>query len=200
MSHNSSTKRAVARGGMIFAAVTLLVSGVFSILMGIVAVANRAFFATVGNYTYAVNVRSWGWAHIIGGAIVALVGIGLFSGAMWARGLGIVVAALSAIGNFFFIPYYPVWTLLIIALDVFVIWSLATVGHEARQERRAMEAGAYGSSSGDQRWASTNMAGGYAQSDTSGRRASDLANRGTQTPMHGDAEREQAGMGRQSGA
>src|SRR5258705_6285269 len=70
MSHNSGTKRAVARGGMIFGAVTLLVSGVFSILMGVVAVANRAFFVTVGNYTYAVSLRGWGWGHIIGGALV----------------------------------------------------------------------------------------------------------------------------------
>jgi hypothetical protein len=207
MSHNSGTKRAVARGGMIFAAVTLLVSGVFSILMGVVAVANRAFFATVGNYTYAVSLRGWGWAHIIGGAIVAIVGLGLFSGALWARGLGIVVAALSAIGNFFFIPYYPIWTLLIIALDVFVIWSLATAPRaEARHgDRRAMEAGA--PMADDQRWASTNAAAGYG-SDMSGRRASDMANRGTGdmanrgtgAPMHGDAQREQASMGQRGGA
>ncbi len=200
MSHNSGTKRAVARGGMIFGAVTLLVSGVFSILMGVVAVANRAFFAIVGNYTYAVSLRGWGWAHIIGGAIVAIVGIGLFSGALWARGLGIVVAALSAIGNFFFIPYYPIWTLLIIALDVFVIWSLATAPRaEARHagDRRAMEAGA--PMADDQRWASTNTAAGYG-SDMSGRRASDMANRGTGAPMHSDAQREQAGTGQRGGA
>ncbi len=199
MSHNSGTKRAVARGGMIFGAVTLLVSGVFSILMGVVAVANRAFFATVGNYTYAYNLRGWGWAQIIGGAIVAIVGLGLFSGATWARGLGIVIAAASAIGNFFFIPYYPIWTLLIIALDVFVIWSLATARPEGRYagERRAMEAGT--PMAGDQRWASTNTAAGYG-SDVSGRRASDMANRGTGAPMHGDAQREQSGTTQRGGA
>jgi hypothetical protein len=204
MSHNSGTRRAVARGGMIFAAVTLLVSGVFQILMGIVALANRAFFGTVGNYTYAADVHRWGWGHVIGGAIVALVGIGLFSGAMWARAVGITVAALSAIGNFFFIPYYPIWTLLIIALDVFVIWSLATAPREGRHaaERRAMEAGApsYGATGGEQHWASTNRAGGYAASDMSGRRASDMANRGTESPVRGDAEREQSATGRPGGA
>jgi hypothetical protein len=204
MSHNSGTKRALARGGMIFAAVTLLVSGVFQILTGIVALANRTFFANVGNYTFAVNLRGWGWAHVIGGAIVAITGLGLFSGASLARGLGIVFAALSAIGNFFFIPYYPIWTLLIIALDVFVIWALATAPQAARHadERRAMEAGApsYGSTGSDQRWTSTNTAGGYAPSDMSGRRASNMANRGTEAPMHGDAEREQSVVGRRGGA
>jgi hypothetical protein len=202
MSHNSGTRRAVARGGMIFAAVTLLVSGVFQILMGIVALANRAFFATVGNYTYAVNVHRWGWAHVIGGAIVAIVGLGLFSGATWARALGIAVAALSAIGNFFFIPYYPIWTLLIIALDVFVIWSLATAPRMSRHaaEGRAMEAASpsYGSTGEDQRWVATNTAGGYAPSDMSGRRASDMANRGTESPVRGDADREQSATGRQT--
>jgi len=206
MSHNSGTRRALARGGMYFAAVTLLVSGVFQILMGIVALRNRAFFATVGNYTYAANVHRWGWAHVIGGIVVAVVGLGLFTGALWARGLGTVVAALSMVGNFFFIPYYPIWTLLIIALDIFVIWSLAHAGADARQaaERRAMEAGApsYG---GDQRWASTNTAAGYAPSDMSGRRASDMPDRGTERAVHGDAEREQAGseqagMSRRGGA
>ncbi len=203
MSHNSGTRRAVARGGMYFAAVTLLVSGVFQILMGIVALRNRAFFATVGNYTYAANVHRWGWAHVIGGIVVAVVGLGLFTGALWARGLGTVVAALSMIGNFFFIPYYPIWTLLIIALDLFVLWSLATATMEARHaaEPRSMEAGAasYGSTGGEQRWPSTNTAAGYG-SDVSGRRASDMANRGTATQMHGDAEREQTGMSQRGGA
>jgi len=183
---------------MIFAAVTLLVSGVFQILMGIVALRNRAFFATVGNYTYAVNVHRWGWADIIGGAIVALVGLGLFTGATWARGLGIVIAAASAIGNFFFIPYYPIWTLLVIALDIFVIWSLAHASTEGRHasERQAMEASApsYGATGGDQRWAATNMAGGYAPSDMSGRREADLASRGTGTAAHAEAQPGRAAM------
>jgi hypothetical protein len=204
MSHNSGTRRAVARGGMYFAAVTLLVSGVFQILMGIVGVRNRGFFASVGNYTYAFSVHRWAWVDIVGGAIVALVGLGLFSGALWARSLGTAIAALSMIGNFFLIPYYPIWTLLIIALDLFVIWSLATATIEGRHaaEIRSMEASApsYGSTGGDQRWASTNAAGGYAPSDTSGRRASDMANRGAERPVHGDAEREQAGMSQRGGA
>jgi hypothetical protein len=202
MSHNSGTARAMARGGMIFAAVALLVSGVFQILMGVVALANQKFYLTTTNYTFAINVHRWGWLHVIGGAIIALTGLALFSGAPWARALGITIAALAVIGNFFFIPYYPIWTLLVIALDVFVIWALATARTEGRHaaERRARDTGA----AGEQRWASTNVAGGYAQSDVSGRRASDMANRGTGgmrgTQPHSDAEREQAGMGRQGGA
>jgi uncharacterized membrane protein len=190
MSHNSAARQAVARGGMIFAAVALLISGIFQILTGIVALRNSAFFGrvgNVGNYTYTASLHNLGWAHIVGGIIVGLVGLGLFSGATWARGLGIVIAGLSVIGNFLFIPYYPVWTVLIIALDIFVIWSLATArpGQEARDERR-MEAGAYG---GEQRWASTNRAGGYATSDMGARNTQDVGSR-YEGARHSDAERE----------
>ena len=132
MSHNSATKQAVARGGMIFAAVTLLISGIFQILTGIVALRNSAFFGrvgNVGNYTYTSSLHNLGWAHIIGGIVVGVVGLGLFSGATWARGLGIVIAGLSVIGNFLFIPYYPVWSILMIALDVAIIWAVTSYGH-----------------------------------------------------------------------
>jgi hypothetical protein len=191
MSHNSATKQAVARGGMIFAAVTLLISGIFSILTGAVALRNRGFFAPVRNYTYASNLHNLGWTNVIGGIVVGVVGLALFTGAMWARGLGVVIAALSIIGNFLFIPYYPIWTLLIIALDVFVIWSLVNVRLGARgaryDERRQPEA-AY---SGDQRWAATNTAGGYATSDAGARNTQDVGSR--QGGRHSDAEREFAG-------
>jgi hypothetical protein len=190
MSHNSATKQRLARGGMIFAAVTLLISGIFQILMGVVALRNAAFFGAARNYTYTSSLHNLGWSHVAGGGIVGLVGLALFTGAMWARGVGIVIAALSIIGNFLFVPYYPVWTILIIALDVFVIWSLVNVrlgGREARYDERR-EAPAYG---GDQRWASTNTAGGYATSDVGARNTQDVSNR--QGARHSDAEREYSG-------
>ena len=67
------------------------------------------------------------------GVIVALVGWGLLSGRAWARVVGITLAALSAIANFLFLPYYPFWSLLIIALNVFVIWAIAAHGGEMRE-------------------------------------------------------------------
>src|SRR6266699_3620336 len=70
------------------------------------------------------------WIHLIGGAVVAVAGFFVFSGAVWARAVGIVLAALSAIANFLFIPYYPFWSLLMVALDVFVIWALARHGRQ----------------------------------------------------------------------
>jgi hypothetical protein len=115
-----------AVGGMIFAAALLLMNGIWEILLGIAAIARGDFFVRAPNYLYNVNVSAWGWIHLVLGAIMALTGFFLFSGATWARAVGIGFAVLSAIANFFFLPYYPIWSIVIIALDVFVIWALAT--------------------------------------------------------------------------
>ncbi len=122
-----------AAGGMLFAAIIMVVSGIFSVLMGLAAIIKHEFFVVSGNYLYKVNVTAWGWISLGVGALVLLTGVFLFTGATWARVIGIVVASLSAIDNFFYIPYYPVWSLLVIALDIFVIWSLATVGRARRE-------------------------------------------------------------------
>ena len=74
--------------------------------------------------------NAWGWIHLIVGVVVIAAGYGVFSGAAWARVVGITLASLSAIANFFFIPYQPVWAILIIALDVLVIAALAAYGPE----------------------------------------------------------------------
>jgi hypothetical protein len=113
-------------GGMIFAAALLIMNGIWEILLGIAAIAKGDFFVQAPNYLYNVDVSAWGWIHLALGALMALTGFFLFSGATWARAVGIFFAVLSAIANFFFLPYYPIWSIVIIALDVFVIWALAT--------------------------------------------------------------------------
>jgi hypothetical protein len=61
------------------------------------------------------------------GVVVFAAGLGIFSGATWARAVGIAVAVITAVANFFYIPYYPVWSVLIIALCIIVIWALASL-------------------------------------------------------------------------
>lgn len=78
---------------------------------------------------YDCNVTGWGWFHLISGLVVLAAAFNLFSGRTWARVVGIVVAMLSMLENFFFTPYYPVWSAIMIGLDVLIIWSLATYGH-----------------------------------------------------------------------
>ena len=78
------------------------------------------------DYVYKFDVTTWGWIHIILGIIGIVVALGLFTGAVWARAAAIVIASLSIIANFLWMPYYPLWSILVIALDVVVIWAVAT--------------------------------------------------------------------------
>jgi tetrahydromethanopterin S-methyltransferase subunit F len=114
-----------AIGGTVFAGVMMLLIGLFHAVAGIVAIFDDEFYVVAANYTFELDVTGWGWIHLIGGIVVALGGFALFSGATWARITGIVLALLSALANFFFLPYYPWWSLLMIALAVWVIWSLS---------------------------------------------------------------------------
>jgi hypothetical protein len=116
-----------AAGGIVFAGVLLLVGGVFAILEGIVGIARDSVLVVAhGGYAYNFNLRAWGWIHLVLGVIAVLIGAGLLRGAPWARYAGIAIAALAMIANFMFLPYQPIWSLIMIGIYVFVIWSLAT--------------------------------------------------------------------------
>jgi hypothetical protein len=121
-----------AVGFILFAAIMMIMSGIFQALDGLVALFNDTFYVTTRNYTFQFDVTAWGWIHLILGIVVALAGWGLLSGRTWARVVGITVVVLSAIANFLWLPYYPFWALTIIALDVFVIWALAAHGRDVR--------------------------------------------------------------------
>ena len=128
MTTRSSTTPGWAVGGTLFAATIMVMIGVFQILMGIAAIARNAFFVRPPHYPYAVSTTGWGWIHLIIGVIVLLTGMFLFRGATWARVVGIGIVALAAIDNFLWLPYYPLWAILLIGLAVFVIWALARSG------------------------------------------------------------------------
>lgn len=113
-------------GLVIFAGVMMILLGCFHAVAGLTAILKDQFFVfSPSNYLISVDVTTWGWVHLIAGVVVALAGVLVFSGALWARAIGILLAVVSAIANFLFIPYYPFWSLLMIALDIFVIWALA---------------------------------------------------------------------------
>ncbi len=114
-----------AVGGTIFAATMMVIVGIFQVMMGIAAVVKDQFFVVSSDYVYKFDTTVWGWIHLGIGALAVLAGFFLFTDRMWARVIGIALASLSAIANFFFIPYYPIWSMLVIAVDVFVIWALS---------------------------------------------------------------------------
>ncbi|MFG2988120.1 hypothetical protein ACGFZK_02205 [Streptomyces sp. NPDC048257] len=112
--------------GTMFAAVLLLVTGCLAVFQGIAAIANDDVYARIGSYVFEFDLTAWGWIHLIVGVLVVLTGVGLFAGSNLARGAGIAFAAISVILNFMWLPYQPWWSIIIIAIDVFIIWALCT--------------------------------------------------------------------------
>ncbi|MDI5961985.1 hypothetical protein POF50_031595 [Streptomyces sp. SL13] len=123
-SHTERQRSPWAAGLVLFAGIMMVANGILSIFEGAVGVTKNGVYAATGNYTYKFDVTSWGWIHIAVGAAVAIVGLGVIAGLNWARYLGIFVVALSMFANFMFLPYYPLWALVVIAIDVFVLWAL----------------------------------------------------------------------------
>ena len=113
-----------AKGLTIFAAVTLMLSGTMNFLEGLGAIINGRFYVVLPNYAFNISVTSWGWWHLIMGIVVFAAGACLVMDMLWARIAGVVLAGISAVVNFLYIPYSPVWSVVIIALDIFVIWAL----------------------------------------------------------------------------
>jgi hypothetical protein len=124
-------------GFTVFAAVMMIMVGVWQAMAGLVAIFENEFYVQTSNYLYELDATTWGWIHLVIGLFVAFAGWGLLSGQTWARIVGITLAALSATANFLFIPYYPFWSLLIIAVNVMVIWALAAHGREFKELKAA---------------------------------------------------------------
>src|SRR5215208_4888045 len=121
-----------AVGFIMFAAIMMIMAGVFQALQGIIAIFVNEFYVATRNYTFQFDATTWGWFHLLLGLLVAFAGYELPSGRTWARLLAITLAALSATANFLFIPYYPFWSLLLVTLNILVIWAITAHGGELR--------------------------------------------------------------------
>ncbi|MFD7310986.1 hypothetical protein [Promicromonospora sp. NPDC059942] len=107
-----------------FAGTVLVLAALFQIFQGISAlVADRSTMISV-EYIYELNVTTWGWIHIGVGAAAFVAGLGVLAGRTWAYLAGLALAVVASIVNFAFLPYYPLWSAIIIALTLAVIWAL----------------------------------------------------------------------------
>lgn len=120
----------LAVGLTVFAATMMILIGILHAVQGLVAVANDTFYVVGQEWVFELDVTTWGWIHLVVGALVVVAGVFVLQGAVWARTVGVLVACLSLVLNFAWLPYYPVWSLVIIALDVFVIWALTVHGRD----------------------------------------------------------------------
>ena len=117
-----------AVGGITFAGVIMIVLGIFQAIAGLVAIFDDSFYVVTRNYTFDLDTTGWGWIHLILGVLIVATGFALFGRRPWAGIVTIILAALSAIANFFFIPYYPFWSLLEIGLAIWIIWAVTRPG------------------------------------------------------------------------
>jgi hypothetical protein len=123
-------------GWIVFAGVMAILLGTFQIIEGLTALFRHSYYFVSQNHLLVhVNYTAWGWTHLILGILIVVTGFGLLAGLMWARVIGVILAILSAIVNLGFLPAYPIWSTLMIAFNVILIYAITAHGHELKNER-----------------------------------------------------------------
>ncbi len=108
----------------------MLMLGSWWIIAGFVGIVNDDFFVVTQEWIFEFSTTSWGWTHLILGIVVLLAGFGLFTGAVWARSVGVILAVISGLVAFAWLPWYPVWAILFVTLSVFTVWALTAHGRD----------------------------------------------------------------------
>jgi hypothetical protein len=127
----SPAKAGWAVGLTTTAALFMVLAGAFQFFQGLAAVIKGSVFVATQDTIYEFNVTTWGWIHLILGVLVVVTGFALLAAATWARIVGLVLVILVAIANFLWLPYQPVWSIVIIVLSAATIWALTAVGNVA---------------------------------------------------------------------
>jgi hypothetical protein len=120
-------------GWIAFAGIMMMILGALQAFYGLVAIVNDEWVLWGNGNAVVIDITAWGWVHLIIGIVVVLAGIGVLLGNVLARIVGVVVAAVSLIASFLALPLYPVWSLVVITLDVLVIWALVAHGSEMKR-------------------------------------------------------------------
>lgn len=112
--------------GTVLAGILMMVSGAFGFLWGLAMVVRRGFFTNRAGYAYHWSTVSWGWLELAIGIVVFAAGVCVLFGMVWARVVGVVLATLSAVSAFLSLPLFPVWGIILVAINVFIIWALVS--------------------------------------------------------------------------
>ena len=127
---NDSNYSSWAVGWAGFAGIMLIMIGMFDVIQGLVALFNDEFFVVTQEWVFEFDITAWGWIQLILGVILIASGVGIFSGHVAGRTVGVIAAGLAAIVNFAWLPYYPIWSVIIIAVCVAIIWALTAHGRD----------------------------------------------------------------------
>ena len=132
---------ALASNTSFVAGVLLIVGGGFQSIEALAAIVRDQYLVVTPNYIYTFDLTAWGWIHLLIGLALAAIGICLLLGQGWAQVAGIVVAAISALINFTWLPYSPLWAILVIAVDLLIIWALASARAQTKAANAPQRAG-----------------------------------------------------------
>jgi hypothetical protein len=122
-----------AIGWTAFAGITMIIAGIWWAISGLVALLNDEFFVVTQNWIFEFDISTWGWIHLILGILIAAAGFFLFRGAVWARVVGVIIAVVSSLVAFTWLPYYPVWAIILIVVSIAIIWALTVHGRDITQ-------------------------------------------------------------------
>jgi hypothetical protein len=113
-----------AFAGAVLAGVLMILTGLYSFLAGLAMILRAPFFVYHGAYLYVWSTHGWGWVELILGAVVVAAGACVLLGMVWARAVGVILATLSAVASFMSLPFYPIWSIILIAVNLFIIWAM----------------------------------------------------------------------------
>lgn len=122
-------------GWLYFAGLLMMLAGIFQSIAGLVALLKDEVYVVSSSNLLVLNLTQWGWAHIALGIILILSSLSLMAGQAWGRFLAAFLAAISAVANFAFITVYPIWAIMVIAIDVFIIYAVLVHGGEVKRYR-----------------------------------------------------------------
>ena len=127
---NDSDYSSWAVGWAGFAGIMLIMIGIFDVIQGLVALFNDEFYVVTQEWVFEFDITAWGWIQLILGVILIASGVGIFSGNVAGRTVGVIAAGLAAMVNFAWLPYYPIWSIIIISISVAIIWALTAHGRD----------------------------------------------------------------------
>jgi hypothetical protein len=121
-------------GWIVFAGTMMMLLGVFHAFEGLIALFRHSYisFPTSG-LTIQVSYTQWGWLQLLAGVLVFFAGLGLFTGRMWARTVGVILVSISALINFAWATAFPVWSITLLAIDFFVLYAIIAHGRELKE-------------------------------------------------------------------
>lgn len=126
--------RSTWSGWIGFAAIILIITGFFTAIEGIVALFRNQYYIVSGSGLLVFDMTAWGWIHLVVGVCAVLAGLSLFTGAAWARVVAVLLVSFNAVSQLAFMAAHPIWTTIVIALDVLVIWAVVVHGGIVRDE------------------------------------------------------------------